>query len=686
MAWPHLSAYSDAVQIPVDAFGDPALRRGVVETNQLGLPRARTGNFACVFKVRSEGRDWAVRCFLRGSADQQERYAAISQHLQGARLPYVVSFEFQPKGIKVNSCWFPILKMEWVDGEPFVTYIERHLNNASALRALASRWVGLLKVLRGQQVAHGDLQHGNILVCGDELRLVDYDGMYVPLLQGRQSVERGHANYQHPNRRHEDFGPYLDNFSAWVIYASILALSVQPSVWHQLDGGDEKLLFREADFKDPVSSSVFQLLENCGEAAVEDVIARIRNMLFLDLVAVPPLEDVVGRIEPQKEQREKWWKEYLHQVVPVRLAPPPPREQVAVAAISVAGGLIGAVTAAPYFSPPAVVGSAVLATALLVLVSCFLRFRRLPELSRKLDTLARLKTVKADLRSIEREIATLREERHRLEGAEKNELAVLSRKQHDIKERERAKLAEVDRELSALLAKLAAQQASLQQQQAEELAKALNKIQEDYLAKALEAYHIADASLRGIGDELRRRLLAQGIKTAADIEEIYVASTGWGRYSHSVAYIRVRGRGPIHVEGIGPNKAQVLKGWREKVEARCRGGMPNSLPGQGQAGIASRFAQEKRWLEGEDARAREVAMRRKDQILSDSTQEQATTAREIHKARESRVVVRTALDQKGRGPEARKLQKDSARSELERKLEAYKNVTFVKFLKIYLGL
>src|SRR5436305_8445438 len=116
---------------------------------------------------------------------------------------------------------------------------------------LAIRFAELVGELRAAGIAHGDLQHGNILVApGGDLRLTDYDGMYVPALSGLESNELGHRNYQHPGRRRSEFGPHLDDFSSWVIYASLTALSIDPVLWGRLDGGDECLLIRSRDLRD----------------------------------------------------------------------------------------------------------------------------------------------------------------------------------------------------------------------------------------------------------------------------------------------------------------------------------------------------------------------------------------------------------------------------------------------------
>ena len=224
MSWPTAPDYNESIQSPHLNFNDPELKGGSVETTALGLPRPFSGGFASVYKVSCGHREWAVRCFLREFIDQQQRYEAISKHLSAAKLPYMVGFDFLSQGIKVRGKWYPILKMEWVKGELLHKYIKRNLHNPSALMCLANHWVAMLKALQAANIAHGDLQHGNVLITNGNLRLIDYDGIYVPALAGQSSHEVGHRNYQHPQRTQFDFGPTIDNFAAWVIYISLLAL------------------------------------------------------------------------------------------------------------------------------------------------------------------------------------------------------------------------------------------------------------------------------------------------------------------------------------------------------------------------------------------------------------------------------------------------------------------------------
>ena len=289
MAWPTLTDYNEAVQNPQVNFLDPELRAGEVETNRLGLPRAISGGFATVYRMHRQDQEWAVRCFQREFADQQRRYEAISRHLGEVQLRYTVGFEFLPAGIRVGGGWFPILKMEWVQGETLDVYLANHLQDSGALRRLCEGWRQMAAALATAKIAHGDLQHGNVLVRNDTLTLIDYDGMWIPPLAGFEGHEMGHRNYQLPARRAADFGAAMDNFSAIVIYVSLAALSVDTRLWEQVRGGDECLLFRREDFVHPGSSAIFGLLRSHEDLRLRSMGRSLEGLVGLSVAQVPPL-------------------------------------------------------------------------------------------------------------------------------------------------------------------------------------------------------------------------------------------------------------------------------------------------------------------------------------------------------------------------------------------------------------
>ena len=292
MPYPTPGAYQEAVQFPETAFADPVLQRAEPEVSALGLPQVITGAFAAVFPVQTRTARWAVKCFLTDVRDQTARYAAISDVLAALDLPYTLLFEYQPRGIRVDGEAFPLLKMAWVEGETLHGFVGRHREAPDVLRRLAAQWARLLADLEEAGIAHGDLQHGNVLIDSEgALRLVDYDTMYVPALKGRRSPEVGHRNYEHPDRSERDFGAYLDRFSGLVIYVALRALIARPSLWTRYDTG-ENLLFRAADFYDPAHSPLFAellVLEDVRTLAV-----ALYRSCYAEPDAVPSLADVLA--------------------------------------------------------------------------------------------------------------------------------------------------------------------------------------------------------------------------------------------------------------------------------------------------------------------------------------------------------------------------------------------------------
>jgi len=324
MAWPTPQEYNEAIQNPTTAFVDPELRAGQPVLTPLGLPRPITGGFASVYQmVCAQQRVWAVRCFLRDFGDHQARYAAISAHLADANLPYTVNFAFLADGIRVGGRLHPVLKMEWVEGEPFLTYVERNLKTPGALLDLAQQWVQMAQMLARAGIAHGDLQHGNVIVVQGRLKLIDYDGMYVPALAGRQSHEVGHRNYQHPQRSEALFSPVIDHFSTWIIYSSLVALSAQPALWPQLRGGDECLIFRREDFTNPAQSAALAALEQTGDARLGRLAELLRGLLALAPSQIPPIDGQFDLNAMRSRPAAAWVRDHVPGSVTTAATPAP---------------------------------------------------------------------------------------------------------------------------------------------------------------------------------------------------------------------------------------------------------------------------------------------------------------------------------------------------------------------------
>jgi len=299
--WPDLTEYHEALQHPAKSFADAGLKQAKIELDRFGMPKPATGGNAVVYKASERAETWAVRCFLRPISDHAERYAAISRHLEKARLSYGARFLFLKDGILVRGNWFPVVKMAWVDGDLFHRYIEDHLKQPAVLAGLRGKWRTLVRELEAARLAHGDLQHGNILVRKDSLVLVDYDGMWVPALNGRSATEIGHRSYQHPKRSESDFGPYLDRFPALVIYLSLAALEHNPKLWDDYHTGDN-LLFVRDDFRQAGKSALWQELAAIRSDEIAHLTGTLAACLEKSPSDVPDLESILKhstRLKPK---------------------------------------------------------------------------------------------------------------------------------------------------------------------------------------------------------------------------------------------------------------------------------------------------------------------------------------------------------------------------------------------------
>lgn len=285
-----MSDYQEAVQHPASCFRDPQLRRGVAQLDRLGLPLPVTGNFASVYRIVTGGTPYAARCFLRHRPDHEHRYTAIGHCLRQHAFGFTVNFEYQGQGIRVRNQWYPLVKMEWARGLTLGAFVESHLGDPAALARVSRRLHQIISQLRAASIAHGDLQLGNVLVAGDDIKLIDYDGMYVPRLRGLPAPELGHPHFQHPGRSTAHFGSYLDDFSLMVITISLAALQVEPGLWQELQAGDDCLLLRREDFRRPGQTRAWQVLEKIKDPSLATWLERLQHCLAQAPDRAVPLE------------------------------------------------------------------------------------------------------------------------------------------------------------------------------------------------------------------------------------------------------------------------------------------------------------------------------------------------------------------------------------------------------------
>lgn len=261
----------------------------------MGVPLALGGGFALTYTIDA-GKKLAVRCFQRDSSHLETRYEKISAVIAKQTSGYFVGFEYQKDGILVDGQRYPIVKMEWAQGDTLGSFLEKNFGSASAIDKLRADFFTMEQNLRRAGIAHGDLQNGNVVISNG-LKLIDYDGLFVPGLPIGKGFETGQKHFQHPKRSAADFGPEMDRFSYIVIDLSLQALASRPQLFDEYSNG-QNIIFSASDYADPSSSKVFSALRAFPDLkqAAENL-SNICSSAFRD---IPTLEDfLVGKNIPK---------------------------------------------------------------------------------------------------------------------------------------------------------------------------------------------------------------------------------------------------------------------------------------------------------------------------------------------------------------------------------------------------
>ena len=265
MQYPLISEYVKAIQDAGDNLDKLSYLTPVLDNH--GEPYRSSGAFAVVFKMqdKSTGKYYALKCFTEEQKGRAEAYRQIADELDLLDSPYITSVKYMEKELFVDSqCEedeFPVLLMDWVDGETMEAYIAANYRNQSAMLMLSYRFGKMAAWLRSQSFAHGDVKPDNIIVRPDgSLTLVDYDGMFVPSMKGSQSPTIGTRDFSHPLRTVDDFDETIDDFSLASIALSLKAISMKSTLLDTY-GASDRLLFSEKDYRTPSNSKVISALQ-----------------------------------------------------------------------------------------------------------------------------------------------------------------------------------------------------------------------------------------------------------------------------------------------------------------------------------------------------------------------------------------------------------------------------------------
>ena len=635
--------------------------------------------------------------------------------------------------------------MDWLAGTLLNDYVGRYYADATVLSQLATSFCEMAAGLERAGIAHGDLQHGNVLVVNHKPMLIDYDGMFVKPMARRAGHELGHRNYQHPDRKEYDFGPEIDRFSFWMIVLSLHVIRIDPTLWVELNGGDDALLFRAADFKSPSSSAAFKAIRARRNANLTQMATRLEALCVGTISAVGAITESelstqiadpakgasagtdwikglhgtgLGKPHPTSGTASglDWLADYLP---PVSQVVTPVRRPLVLAQIlaGIVSQFLILFEPITTNAPVTVILGAQAVIFLLSVLGISLAYRSDPAIEERnrnrvswglavaevhrrehdlKSVLARLETQREEIKTcrkiLDASVAQLRitadQAKRGARVMHENVLSKVTQARQAIDSAERRELGAVDDKYQIRERAETSQISRLTTKRDSELASALNKLREQHIARHLQAHTISSANISGIGETLHSRLRAAGIKTAHDAT------------SHRVA----------NVTGIGPQKAGSISSWRGYIESAARQTQPRDLDGATRAAIDARYSAQVSTCRATLSSLKAARQREHDQIRSVMHTKRQGFDSELQASERQLSATTAAADSElGRALDAAKLKwstddaalqrtyseidkaKASAQNELasarslnsvaEQSLKPYRPLSFVRWLK-----
>ena len=349
MNYPLISEYLESIKHSEDNFNVLSTLRPVYD--EAGEIVMSSGNFAVVFKMKDEssGKLYAVKCFLREQEGRDIAYQQITDELEYVSSNYLCSIKYFQKELFVDSTVssdteFPVLLMDWVEGVTLDKYVHQHISDKYALQLITYQFCKMAAWLMSQPFAHGDLKPDNILVAEDgALVLVDYDGMYVPAMQGQKARELGSPDYRHPLRTEDCFNEHIDDFPLALIGMSLKAIALDTSLLLN-NAKTDSLLFSESDFQNIgeclMMKSLCALLNDAEFSKLyalfllahsQQELSAVSFRLFLLNKVEKPIEEVLSTEATEEDLKDaiedEYWVMYSRDGKKLLKAAPPFREK-----------------------------------------------------------------------------------------------------------------------------------------------------------------------------------------------------------------------------------------------------------------------------------------------------------------------------------------------------------------------
>jgi hypothetical protein len=237
----------------------------------------KIGRYSVIFHCYDEKKYIVLHCWLKEIDNLFDRYKKIFEFINNSTLEYFIKPKFFQDSVLVNNRKYPCISIDCSGGVTLKKFVQNNLQNKNVILQTADAFRSMVANLHKNSVAHGNLTDHHIIVFPKkriQLKLINYDSMFIPELAAEKDIEKGHHCFQHTDRINQArlLNSNLDFFSELVIYLSLRCLAIDSYIWYKLGINDLKqgLLFcciinEEFIISDSVISTIKSIAQNDKE-------------------------------------------------------------------------------------------------------------------------------------------------------------------------------------------------------------------------------------------------------------------------------------------------------------------------------------------------------------------------------------------------------------------------------------
>lgn len=281
MPQPAIYGYIESLKDPRGLFrtlGEPVCRRDLY-----GEPEFTAGGNAVVFRVMAHGKEYALKCFTKQVAYSREVY----EFLASVESPFLCKSFYLPQEIFVfkgggSGNWHDVALIEWAEGHTLDFEIRKaiHGGDTDKIVRLATVFDKAAGELLYAEWAHGDIKPENIIISSDgNMKLIDYDSMFLPSMEGSRCSQTGTLLWRHPRRSELYFNRHIDDYPIAMLSATLHCLAEFPSL-HAKYGRNDMSLFNPEEIIESSSecySEAKGMAARSGNASLYRLLEMLRS-------------------------------------------------------------------------------------------------------------------------------------------------------------------------------------------------------------------------------------------------------------------------------------------------------------------------------------------------------------------------------------------------------------------------